>query len=168
MRHTKESLAPIVAASSSYRDIVKRLGLNYRSGGNNAYIKRLVLKFSLDTSHFIGQRDGGRGGWNKGVPNDLARRGADERLVLGTPQDARIEAYILRRCLLETGREHRCGICGIEAEWNGKPLVLQVDHINGCYWDNQENNLRFTCPNCHSQTETYGSKNGGIEQRWLT
>lgn len=37
-----------------------------------------------------------RGGWNKGVPNDVARRGANERLVLGTPCDARIEAYILR------------------------------------------------------------------------
>lgn len=168
--HTKESLAPLVATSQSFRDIVKKLGLNYRSGGNNAYIKRLVLKFKLDTSHFAGGvRDGlKKGGWNKGVPNDAQRRGAVERLVLGSPEDYRIPANILRRCLIEIGREYVCGTCGLLPVWNGKPLVLQGDHINGAYWDNREENLRFICPNCHSQTENYGSKNGGIEQRWLT
>lgn len=159
MRYTKELLVPIVAESRSYRDVVKRLGLNYRSGGNNAYIKRLIQKFEIDIHHFVGVHKGTRGGWNKGVPNDQARRGAVERLILGALGDARIEAYILRRCLIEIGREYRCEVCGQPPEWNGSPLTLQVDHINGEYWDNRPENLRFTCPNCHSQTENYGGKN---------
>jgi 5-methylcytosine-specific restriction endonuclease McrA len=43
--------------------------------------------------------------------------------------------------------------------WNNKKLVLQVDHINGINDDNRLENLRFLCPNCHSQTETFSKKN---------
>lgn len=42
--------------------------------------------------------------------------------------------------------------------WNGKKLSLQLDHINGDHSDNRLENLRFLCPNCHTQTETYCSK----------
>lgn len=44
-------------------------------------------------------------------------------------------------------------------EWNNKALSLQLDHINGVNTDNRVENLRWLCPNCHSQTDTYGSKN---------
>ena len=43
--------------------------------------------------------------------------------------------------------------------WNGKLLTLQLDHINGNNTDNTVGNLRVVCPNCHTQTDTYGSKN---------
>jgi hypothetical protein len=55
-------------------------------------------------------------------------------------------------------RGESCEICGIY-EWNEKPLTLQVDHIDGNRTNNDLNNLMIVCPNCHSQTETYGSKN---------
>jgi hypothetical protein len=45
--------------------------------------------------------------------------------------------------------------CGQGPEWNGKTLVLQLDHENGDCTDNRLENLRFLCPNCHSQTETF-------------
>jgi hypothetical protein len=48
-----------------------------------------------------------------------------------------------------------CSECGIPAEWNGKPLAFHLDHINGDTADNRLTNLRFLCPNCHSQTDTY-------------
>lgn len=53
-----------------------------------------------------------------------------------------------------------CSECFI-SEWKNKPLTLQVDHIDGDAENNSVDNVRYLCPNCHSQTETYGSKNVG-------
>lgn len=55
--------------------------------------------------------------------------------------------------------EYKCSFCGNIGEWNGSKLVLQLDHINGINNDNRLENLRFLCPNCHSQTKTYSGKN---------
>ena len=51
--------------------------------------------------------------------------------------------------------EYRCFDCNIVDTWNGKPIKLQLDHINGIRNDNRLENLRWLCPNCHSQTETF-------------
>jgi len=48
----------------------------------------------------------------------------------------------------------KCIECGNDDNWNGKPLVLQVDHIDGNSDNNKPENLRLLCPNCHSQQET--------------
>ena len=53
-----------------------------------------------------------------------------------------------------------CWECGI-TEWNGKPIVLELEHINGDSSDNSEKNLSLLCPNCHSQTDTFKGKNKG-------
>jgi hypothetical protein len=55
--------------------------------------------------------------------------------------------------------EYRCACCGIEAVWNGKPMPLILDHINGINNDNRLDNLRFVCSNCDSQLPTYKSRN---------
>lgn len=55
-------------------------------------------------------------------------------------------------------QEHRCKLCGIGEEWNGKPLKLELDHIDGDSTNNKKSNLRFICPNCHQQTPTYKGK----------
>lgn len=52
-----------------------------------------------------------------------------------------------------------CAICGIKPEWNGKPLVFILDHIDGHASNNKRDNLRCICPNCDSQLDTYKSKN---------
>ena len=51
----------------------------------------------------------------------------------------------------------KCGICGIK-DWNGQPIVFQADHIDGDSSNLKPNNLQMICPNCHSQTDTWGRK----------
>lgn len=53
-----------------------------------------------------------------------------------------------------------CWECGT-SEWNGKPLVLELEHIDGDASNNSENNLSLLCPNCHSQTNTFKGRNIG-------
>ena len=58
----------------------------------------------------------------------------------------------------EGSLEYKCFYCNITDIYNNKPLKLQIDHIDGNWKNNLITNLRFLCPNCHSQTETYGFK----------
>lgn len=83
----------------------------------------------------------------------------EELLVLRDPSRAPIGALTLRSALLKTGRPHTCALCGLADSWRGERLVLQIDHSNGLHFDNRPENLRFLCPNCHSQTPSFGRKN---------
>ena len=56
-------------------------------------------------------------------------------------------------------KQNRCERCGI-TEWRGEPLSMQLHHVNGDGSDNRLENIVFLCPNCHSQTDTYGGRNG--------
>jgi Zn finger protein HypA/HybF involved in hydrogenase expression len=72
-----------------------------------------------------------------------------------------------RRIIKERLLEYKCVCCGNEGEHNNKPLVLQLDHINGVNNDHRLKNLRFLCPNCHTQQDTYAAKNI-IKQKNIT
>lgn len=66
--------------------------------------------------------------------------------------------HIYRQLVERDG--NACSVCGI-AEWNNKPLRLWVDHIDGDASNNSPDNFRLVCPNCDSQSETFGAKNKG-------
>jgi DNA-binding CsgD family transcriptional regulator len=80
----------------------------------------------------------------------------EELLVVGRRTN---RAHLKMRLLAEGLKEDRCQQCGID-EWRGGPLSVQLHHRNGNGLDNRFENLEFLCPNCHSQTETWGGRNG--------
>lgn len=66
----------------------------------------------------------------------------------------------LRKTILRGGlMPYKCAICKRGPEWMNQPLTLQLDHINGDCEDDKLENLRFLCPNCHTQTPTWGHRN---------
>lgn len=135
--------------------MLRRLGLK-QTGGSQSNIKRLIREYEISTDHFLGQArnqaDGHRGGSRKAT--------ADEIFVLRDPLAHPEKAFKLRRAMIEDGMPYCCQSCGIDAVWNGKALMLTVDHINGRRYDNRKANLRFLCANCHSQTDTFGNSLG--------
>jgi hypothetical protein len=155
MKYTSELLAAAVKDSHSVYGVMRKLGIRL-TGGGHAHIKSRLIRFGIDTSHFLGKR--ANCGLNHRGPR---KRLPEELLVLRDPSRPPVGALTLRSALL--GRRHLCEVCGLENEWRGQPLVLQIDHFNGCHFDNRPENLRFLCPNCHSQTASFGRRNRAYE-----
>ncbi len=165
-KYNAEILRPIVASSLSFAEVLRHLGLK-QTGGSQSNIKRLVEKYGISTDHFLGQLRN-QGDEHRGGPE---RTPAEEIFVLRDPLAHHEKAYKLRRAMIESGVPFRCAMCGMEPVWNDRPLMLTVDHINGCRYDNRKDNLRFLCPNCHSQTPTFGRSKGLTDvttcKRWF-
>ncbi len=152
-KYTKDLLAEAARNSYSVAEVMRKLNIQ-PAGGTHAHIKKRLMDFGIDTSHFLGQ------GWNihgrqTGGP---IKRIAQQILILRPSHSPLEKTRFLRRALLEVGREYKCAMCGSEAIWNDRPLVLEIDHINSLRYDNRVENLRFLCPNCHSQTSGYNKR----------
>lgn len=144
IRHTEQQLREAVAVSRSVVEVVRHLGLS-PVGGNQAHIARRLAQLGLDTSHFTSSSSNA---------NRKLRSGAS-LLSLGEKYHGRIPGERLRRALVRVGVPERCAECGTGPVRNGRPLRLEVDHVNGDWWDNRCGNLRLLCPNCHAVTDTY-------------
>ena len=97
--------------------------------------------------------------WNKGLITGHAckTRRPDEDVFVENSDYARhnLKTRIIKQKLID----YQCACCGIGPEWNGKPMPLILDHINGVHNDNRLENLRFVCSNCDSQLDTYKARN---------
>lgn len=143
---TDEWLKELVSDSLGFADVLRKAG-RVPSGGNITHISKRIKKLGYDTSHFLGSA------WNKGKTSGSKLE--SEKILVVMPEGShRQKAYLLRRALIDSGVPHVCKVCGIDS-WLGNSIVLEIDHIDGNYLNNTLENLRFLCPNCHSQTSTF-------------
>ncbi|MBV8755657.1 MAG: HNH endonuclease [Deltaproteobacteria bacterium] len=154
---TREDLADLVAASTSVAQVASALGLALH-GGTHTRLSARIKKLALDTSHFRGSA------WSRGETRDthpsvdrLVRKRMIPDSEVFAENAAPVNGPSLTKRLLREGFAYECSVCGIN-EWLGRPLRLHLDHINGINNDNRRENLRLLCPNCHSQTDTYGRR----------
>lgn len=152
----KDQLQKLLDESSSYSDVMRKMGFRDDTGNKR------TLKARIDSDHLsIAQLAENRTKFRR----DLVKRTHQNKGVTRNINDVFCEhskssRSLLKRLLVEEKlKEHQCEKCGIKDIWQNESLKLQLDHINGVSDDNRVENLRFLCPNCHSQTGTFGSKN---------
>ena len=143
-KYTKEKLEAAVLESLSVQGVARLILGKPVSGNQHQHIKRMIRKYGINTDHFLGRRHNlGRVSNRRKIPGEV--------FVVGKRQ----KSLHLRRALIESGIEYRCLLCSLN-EWRNRELRLEIDHIDGNSIDCRIENLRFLCPNCHSQTSTFG------------
>ena len=154
MRHkfSDETFILAVQGSFSIAEVLRKLGM-CGTGGAYQTFKTRAEKLGVDTSHFTGQL------WNKGKTGFVSKVKLSLSDLLVEDSGRKLKSSYKKR-IFEAGLlENKCSECGIADLWNGKPITLQIDHINGEHFDNRIENIRILCPNCHSQTDTFCSRN---------
>ncbi|MFD3945826.1 HNH endonuclease [Streptomyces sp. NPDC058579] len=139
-------LRDVVAASSSVREVLHRLG-RADNGAQRAALRRWIAEDGLSTAHFLGQAH------RRGKASATAKR--PEEVLVRHDKSNRTTTKVLRRALRGIGVPEQCARCGVGPEWLGKPMTLEIDHIDGDWRDDRRENLRLLCPNCHAITSTW-------------
>jgi len=144
----KEEFESLVAKSETFTAILAHVGLR-NIGHNWKTLRTRLLEDGIDFSHIGTGRT-----WAKGK---FFRRASNEEVFVKGPGYGK--SHIKERIIKENLLSYICANCKLEPVWNGEKLVLHLDHINGDGTDDRLENLRFLCPNCHSQTKTYTGRN---------
>jgi hypothetical protein len=151
--YTDNDIIVAVRESFSIAQVLRALGLK-ATGANYKGVYHHINRLGLDKSHFTGQGHlrGKRHNWSRKLP--LA-----EILVAASSYNNStcLKSRLLREGLLPD----KCSECGLPPIWQGKTLVLILDHKNGDHCDHRLENLRLLCPNCNSQQPTFAGKNKG-------
>ena len=139
--YSKEQLEFIVQNSNSYAEVLHKLGFKTKNGRNHTTLKSRLKELNISTDHFRLQTPEIRTYDNVFCENSTATQ------------------KTLRSWYLKINPPSKCEICGQDKRWNGKELVLTLDHIDGHNHNNVESNLRWICPNCASQLPTFAGRN---------
>lgn len=146
--YTDAELISAVNNSKNIADVLRCLNLSSH-GGNYRTITSNIRRLNISLQHFTSK---------KGKSEHKNRKFSLEEIMIQNStytSIARLKANIIKRNIIE----YKCVECSIVDVYNGKKIVLHLDHINGINNDHRIQNLRFLCPNCHSQTNTYAGKN---------
>lgn len=152
VKWTREILQEAVSASTNMCEVLRHLGLGV-VGGHHTHISRRIKAYGIDISHFR-------------VPTQRGKtrrpRTPESLLVEQAPAQARrIPSDRLKGAMTAMGVAERCALCRTDGIWRGRPLPLEVDHIDGNWRNNRIENLRLLCPNCHATTDTYRGRSKG-------
>ena len=150
-KYTREDLQKIVNESTSISEVVRKIGYKKPGGGYNVQLKKYLEENNFNTETLVGRkikRYDDSGVPKKWLSESLCENGSGNSNSLKN----RLIAYGVKQYKCENPE------CGI-SDWHGKEIVLQLHHINGNHYDNRLENLVLLCPNCHSQTSNFTSKN---------
>ena len=153
--YTKEWLEELCKTSYSYSEVLRKAGRK-PGGGSNETLKKKILQFGIDVSHFTGQQ------WRKSPNHINTEATSREKYSLdevfrknSTVTQKVMRGYVERHKLIP----YKCSKCGCDGKWQDGIISLEIDHIDGDNTNNELSNLRYLCPNCHALTETYRGKN---------
>ena len=147
----RDELQRIVNSSNYLSEVVRGLGMIH-TGVSYRSLKKRLEEDSIDWSHIPKGNIGRRGIACGGIKAfDLK----DVMIECSTYSTKALKRRLLRDGILK----NECSLCPQKSEWNGKPLTMIMDHINGIRDDNRLENLRIVCPNCNIQLETSNGKN---------
>lgn len=148
---TDEQFIKAVKISFSYAEVLKNIGLK-AAGGNYITVKNKINELGLDISHMSGQA------WNQGKRYRPIKEARPLKEILIEYSTCVSTNYLRKRLIKEGIKEPKCECCG-RTEWMGKPIALELHHINGIRRDSRVENLLILCPNCHAFTSNYRGKN---------
>ena len=147
-RMSANDFSKVISESQSFSEVIRTFGFG-TAGNNSSTVKQRCMEEGISTGHFRG---------NEICLLTLKKEATPWDLVL-VADSTYSRRSLKRRLLDEAILKNKCNVCGFSGEWNGKPLKLILDHINGIPNDNRIGNLQIVCPNCNSQLETFTGKN---------
>lgn len=134
--------------SQNFTELTDKLG-RCRNGNGFHNLKVLIEENNINVSHFTNTA-------RLSKNSHLIPLSPATTLVYNRLNGRREKTGNLKKALITRGKDStKCSECEVPNKWNSKELILQVDHIDGDRLNNTIDNLRFICPNCHSQTLTY-------------
>lgn len=149
----------IVKNSNTMRQIAIKCNIEEPKKQTINIIKKRINELNIDDKHIQDEKVFKHYQMVTGFGN--CKYTLDEILVKNSKYHN--STCLKNRLMKEKNWKNECSICHI-TEWNNKPIVMHLDHINGEHTDNRIENIRLLCPNCHSQTSNYTGKNINYEK----
>jgi hypothetical protein len=143
-RYGEEEARAAIAASRSWSEALRRLGMCH-SGGAHFVLKKYAALWGISTDHFDPYAAIRGSGAHR-------RRPLEEILV---ERSSFSRNHLKQRLYDERLKEPICELCGQGEIWRGSRMAMILDHINGVSDDNRLENLRIVCPNCAATLETH-------------